>query len=70
MTYTTRYSAFLVAKGSLPLYEFIIWISQQWGEWRGITGRVPPATPEDHDAFDAWLADKFNLRDPLVKDAA
>ena len=43
-------------------HEFIVWISQQWQAWATETGAeygTRPMTPEQHQAFDAWLAERW-----------
>lgn len=62
MTYQTRYAEFARIKGFTPgneplMHEYISWIKGKWSQWRAQSGCASRyLTPEDHAAFDAWLA--------------
>ncbi len=43
-------------------WRYIIWISAQWREWADEIDApygVRPMTADDHAAFGAWLADRW-----------
>lgn len=65
MNYQPRYVQFARVRGFEPgspdaplMHEFISWVRLKWALWAGLHGRknLYGLTPEDHKAFDEWLA--------------
>ena len=57
-----RYKKYLELGGDeTKLYEYIIWINQQWRQWETETDNMKPHDIKHHAMFDKWLQSKTEI---------